>query len=202
MKQHRQGKRVGCLHHSIFCCVHYTGFGKMPTGDALEEIPRVGGTTATAAGDPTPKPNSLIGGTKAMSKVLAGVSVAAKLANLLQQMQSSPQSQKGYKGSPCSCKTCSKNPERGDHRSGGGLLPEFWSSHREEDIEGKHEVKVRRSWKVTDIFTWLQCFASCVSVCAQHTLSVILELMAFLAAIVRVSQDYAGLAWVRYDAAY
>ena len=69
----------------------------MPTGDALEEIPCVGGTTATAAGDATPKPSSLIGGTKAMSKVLAGVSVAAKLANLLQQMQNSPQSQKGYK---------------------------------------------------------------------------------------------------------
>ena len=52
-------------------------------GDALEEIPRVGGTTATAAGDATPKPNSLIGGKKAMNKVPAGVSVAAKLANLL-----------------------------------------------------------------------------------------------------------------------
>ena len=55
----------------------------MPTGDALEEIPRVGGTTATAAGDATPKFSSLVGGTKAMSKVPAGVSVAAKLANLL-----------------------------------------------------------------------------------------------------------------------
>ena len=55
----------------------------MPTGDALEEIPQVSGTTATAAGDATPKSNSLIGGTKAMSKVPAGVSVAAKLANLL-----------------------------------------------------------------------------------------------------------------------
>ena len=78
----------------------------------------------------------------------------------------------------------------------GELLPEFWSSHREEDIEGKHDVKVRRrrSQKVTDIFTWLQCFASYVSVRAQHTPSVIPELMAYMAAIVRVSQDYAGLA--------
>ena len=84
----------------------------------------------------------------------------------------------------------------------GELLPEFWSSHREEDIEGKHEVKVRRSRKVTDIFTWLQCFGSYVSVRAQHTPSLIPELMAYMAAIVRVSQDYAGLAWVRYDAAY
>ena len=78
----------------------------------------------------------------------------------------------------------------------GGLLPEFWSSHRKEDIEGKHEVKVRRSQKVTDIFTWLQCFGSYISVHAQYTPSLIPELMAYMAAIVRVSQDYAGLAWV------
>ena len=84
----------------------------------------------------------------------------------------------------------------------GELLPEFWSSHREEDMEGKQEIKIRRSQKVTDIFTWLQCFGSYVSVRAQHTPSLIPELMVYMAAIVRVSQDYTGLAWVRYDAAY
>ena len=55
----------------------------MPTGDALEEIPRIDGTTAIAAEGAPPKPNSLIGGTKAMSKVPAGASIVAKLANLL-----------------------------------------------------------------------------------------------------------------------
>ena len=70
------------LHHFICCCVHYSGFGKMPTGDALKEIPRIDGTTAIAAEGTPPKPNSLIGGTKAMSKVPAGASIAAKLANL------------------------------------------------------------------------------------------------------------------------
>ena len=69
----------------------------------------------------------------------------------------------------------------------GDLLPEFWSFHREEDIEGKHEVKVGRSWKVTDILTWLQHFSSYFSVRAQHTPSLIPELMAYMAAIVRVS---------------
>ena len=77
----------------------------------------------------------------------------------------------------------------------GELLPEFWSSHRE-DIEGKHDVKVRRSRKVADIFTWLQCFGSYISVRAQHTPGLAPELMAYMAAIVRVSQDYAELAWV------
>ena len=58
----------------------------------------------------------------------------------------------------------------------GELLPEFWSCHKEEDIEGKYEVKVRRSRKIMDIFTWLQCFGSYVSVHAQYTLSLIPEL--------------------------
>ena len=84
----------------------------------------------------------------------------------------------------------------------GELLPGFWSCHREEDIEGQHEVKVRRSRKVTDIFTWLQCFGSYVSVHAQHTPSLIPKLMAYMAAMIRVSQDYAGLACGRYDAVY
>ena len=49
------------------------------------------------------------------------------------------------------------------------LFPEFWSCHREKDIVGKHKVKVRRSQKVMYIFTWLHCFSSYVSVCAQYT---------------------------------
>ena len=55
---------------------------------------------------------------------------------------------------------------------------------------------------MTDIFTWPQCFCSFVSVHAQPTPALIPELMAYMATIVRVSQDYPGLAWVRYDAAF
>ena len=96
MKQHRQRKRVGC--YTIpYSAVSITQVLARCQPGMLSNRSHVGGTTATAAGDATPKPNSLIGGTKAMSKVPARVSVAAKLANLLQQMQSSPQSQKGYK---------------------------------------------------------------------------------------------------------
>ena len=62
----------------------------------------------------------------------------------------------------------------------GELLPEFWSPRGEEGDVGR-ESKGRRSRKVTDIFTWLQCL---------------------MATIVRVSQDFAGLAWVRYDVAF
>ena len=176
-------------HHFIFCCVHYTGFGKMPTGDALEEIPRVGGMTATAAGDATPKPNSLIGGMKATNKVPAVVSVAAKLANLLPSANAelAPCSDGVYIGDglpPVPAKLAAKI-RKGEFVEMGELLPEFWSSHREEDTEGKHEAKVRRSRKVTDISTWLQCFGSYVSVRDQYTPSLILELMAYMAAIVQ-----------------
>ena len=84
----------------------------------------------------------------------------------------------------------------------GELLPKFWSGLRDEDAEARREAKVRRSRKVTDIFTWLQCFGSFVSVRAHQAPALIPELMAYMATIVRVSQDYDGLAWMRYDAAY
>lgn len=66
----------------------------------------------------------------------------------------------------------------------------------------KRDPKVRHSHKVTDLFTWLQCFHSFVSVCAQPAPALIPELMAYVATIVQVSQDYPGLAWVHYDASF
>ncbi len=84
----------------------------------------------------------------------------------------------------------------------GELLPEFWSLAKEEESSGRRPITSRRARKVTDIFTWVQCFGSYVSVLGPHFPKVIPELMAYMATIVRVSQDYTGLAWVRYDAAY
>ena len=84
----------------------------------------------------------------------------------------------------------------------GELLPEFWAAPQEEKSEGKRLHRDRRSRKVTDIFTWLQCFGAYVTVRAVPAPHLIPELMAYQATIVRVSQDYAGLAWVRYDAAF
>ena len=53
-----------------------------------------------------------------------------------------------------------------------------------------------------DIFTWLQCYRMFVSVLAPQYPERIPELMAYQATIVRASQDYAGLAWVRYDSTF
>ena len=83
----------------------------------------------------------------------------------------------------------------------GELLPEFWSPRGDEGDSGR-DTKGRRSRKVTDIFTWLQCFGAYVSVRAPPAPHLIPELMAYMATIVRVSQDFSGLAWVRYDAAF
>lgn len=37
------------------------------------------------------------------------------------------------------------------------LLPEFWSSPREDD-HSKQEAKSRQARSIQDIFTWLQCY--------------------------------------------
>lgn len=88
---------------------------------------------------------------------------------------------------------------RGEYVDMGELLPEFWTGTREEEGDG---ARARRSRKVTDILTWVQCFSSYVAVRGPTAPELIPELMAYLANIVRVSQDYTGLGWVRYDAAF
>ena len=60
------------------------------------------------------------------------------------------------------------------------------------------------SWKraVTDIMTWVQCFATYVSVLGPCYPDSIPELMAYLQEIVRASQRFQGRAWVCYDATF
>ncbi len=64
------------------------------------------------------------------------------------------------------------------------------------------EKRGRQSRKVKDVFTWLQCFGTYVAVLATHEPTVVPELMAYMGLIIRVSQDYEGLGWVRYDSAF
>ena len=92
--------------------------------------------------------------------------------------------------------------QRGEFVDMGELLPEFNVGSREEDGASRTDVRPRRSRSVTDILSWLQCYGTYVSVLAPSQPELIPELMAYMSLIIRVSQDYSGLAWVRYDAAF
>ena len=80
------------------------------------------------------------------------------------------------------------------------LLPEFWSRGKDEENSSKQPV--RRTRKVTDIFTWVQCFTAYVSVVATRYPETVPELMGYLMVVVQASQDYEGQAWARYDEAF
>ncbi len=72
---------------------------------------------------------------------------------------------------------------------------------RRASLDGK-ERRVRHNRKVTDIFTWLQCYGSFVAVLTPAEPQAAPELMAYMGFIVRARQDYEGLGWVRYNAAF
>ncbi len=81
------------------------------------------------------------------------------------------------------------------------LLPEFWNSLKEESSETRRRSP-RQARQVTDIHTWMQCFATYAGVLDRRYPEAIAELMAYLICLVRVSRDFQGVAWVRYDAAF
>lgn len=55
----------------------------------------------------------------------------------------------------------------GDFIDMGELLPEFCAPPREDDPQAKSEAKTRRAWSVQDIFMWIQCFGTYLSVLAS-----------------------------------
>ena len=85
------------------------------------------------------------------------------------------------------------------------LLPEYWGQMSLKPAEGPSNAQqppARRPRKVTEITSWVQCFASYVGVLAGSSPDAVPELMAYLIHIVRVSQDFGGMAWVNYDMAF
>ena len=92
-----------------------------------------------------------------------------------------------------------KKIKRWVHVEMSELLPVFWS--RQKEGENK-QVAPRRGRQVTEIFTWVQCFCTYTSVLSGSSPVAVPELLAYLVTIIRVSQDYTGLAWVRYDSSF
>ena len=88
--------------------------------------------------------------------------MAAKLAKLLPLANAALSAGSGgvYVGDglpPVPVKLAGKI-RRGEFMEMGELLPKFWFGPHDEDSDTKCDPKVRHSRKVTDIFTWLQCF--------------------------------------------
>ena len=72
-------------------------------------------------------------------------------------------------------------------------------------LKGEEDAKKaasRRPKQVNDFHTWLQCFALYCGVLGRYDTTTIPELMAYMITISRASQDFSGLAWVRYDSAF
>ena len=85
------------------------------------------------------------------------------------------------------------------------LLPEFWDHSPPKPADSQNstqQLPARRTRRVTDIATWIQCYASYVGVLSGTSPEAVPELMAYLVHIVRVSQDFGGMAWVNYDMAF
>ena len=181
------------------------GLGTMPSATALARIPQIpGGSTEHEAAPATTLTRE--GTAPGSSSSPSRNSVAALMANLLPQANAGLASatQGVYVGEGLTlvpAKLAAKI-RRGDFVNMGELLPEFWTPPREDDPQAKAEAKSRRARAVQDIYTWLQCFGTYVSVLAPLHPDRVPELMAYQSTIVRASQDYAGLAWVRYDSAF
>ena len=165
---------------------HRMALGSMPPAVSLAGLPLVEGSSSTAGGGEDPP-------------------VAASMLNLLPLASSMKRLPAAgtYVGDgmpPVPAKLAEKI-KRWEYVEMGELLPEFWASAREGEGDGK-ERRARQSRKVTDINSWLQCYAVYVAILGPQEPQVVPELMAYMAFMIRVSQDYEGLGWVRYDSAF
>ena len=84
------------------------------------------------------------------------------------------------------------------------LLPKFWSPLSPSEASSTPTIiqggpRCKRT--VTDIATWLQCFATYTSVMSRAHPQPVPEFLACLIIVLRASQDFGGVAWVMYDAA-
>ena len=80
------------------------------------------------------------------------------------------------------------------------LRPESWLMEEEGQQQGKCcHAPHRKKSPVKDILTWVQCFASYVSVLAQPYPSKMPQLMAYMCTIIRIEKDFEDNAWQNYD---
>jgi hypothetical protein len=83
----------------------------------------------------------------------------------------------------------------------GDLLPEN-GMLRTEDGSSNPLGVMRRRRQITDVLTWVQCFAVYIGVMSRRYPEAVPELLAYMILIIRTSREFAELAWAQYDASY
>ena len=86
------------------------------------------------------------------------------------------------------------------------LLPEAWLTLTDDDAAKCCSTSAaggrKRRPPVTNIFTWLQGFASMVSALSTKYPGMVPEFLAYQSTIIKCYKDYDGLGWVQYDRAF
>ena len=80
----------------------------------------------------------------------------------------------------------------------GELLPET-RNLKPGDEENQQRLLTQRKKPVTELKTWVQCFAIYVGVVSMKNPEFTPDMMACMVMIVKTMEEYAGLAWVQYD---
>ena len=168
----------------------------MPSSSSLSGLPVIGvGVTSTSM-----RPDD-VGSSTATTIPTVGTSLVWSHRGSQQSAIGLTRIQGVYVGagnSPVSAKLAEKIC-RWDFVDMADMLPEVRLGDREGEPE---KLLPRRPRCVTDIWSWLHCYGTYVSVLGPSFPEAIPELMGYMSLIIRCSQDYEGLAWVWYDMAY
>ena len=176
----------------------------MPPAESLTAIPASGDGSLPSTGSPLDPP-------RAQEDVPPTAAAAAAICNLLPWTGGSGDGSANTgvyigEGLPPVPQKLAERIRRWEFIDMAELLPEFWgSTPSTKEPGGKpnpQQIAGRRARRVTDIASWIQCFAVYVGIMAGSSPESVPELMAYLIQIVRVSQDFSGLAWVNYDLAF
>ena len=189
--------------HASLLCSSADRLGVMPPPASLVGLPSMTGRLTA------PTTDTLDTVTSVTSSLAAGPGPSgsvAQVANLLPWLlpEMTPDPQGGIyvgEGLPPVPLKLAVRIRRHEFVKMAEILPEFWPVAKPEESELKKGPS-RRVKQVTDFQRWLQCFATYCSILGRQEPGTIPELMAYLITIARVSQDFSGLAWVRYDSAF
>ena len=210
--------------HSICFPLPFAGLRVMPLPSALADIPTTVGPLPSESGL-VPAATSQPGHSSAMGTLptasLPGISgelstdahsppsLAAAMCNLLSvggdsQSTKLPSLYVGEGFPPVPVKLVERI-HKWEFVDMAELLPEYWgaahSLRSEAELTNGNPRPVVKK-KVTDILTWVQCFAVYTSIMASKNPEMVPALLAYLVCILRTSQDFGELAWVNYDSAF